>query len=167
MYQPGDRIVYSVHGVCSVVEIEIKRIDRAKISYYVLEPVDQPGARYYVPTEKPAAVAKMRPILSQEELAGLLSGYASVDALWIPDENRRKQQFRELISGGEREDILAIIRLLHRHRKQQEDIGKRLHLCDENLLRDCEKMLISEISVVLSLSAPQALQHLHKELGII
>lgn len=166
MYQPGDKIVYSVHGVCRVVEIEVKRVDREKISYYVLEPVDQPGARYYVPSEKPAAVAKMRPILSREEMTGLLRENTSVDDHWVADENRRKQQYRELISGGRREDILAIIRLLHRHRMQQEEIGKRLHLCDETILRDCEKMLISEISVVLALSVPQALQYLHKELGI-
>jgi CarD family transcriptional regulator len=166
LYQTGDQIVYGVHGVCRIVDIETKRIDRTKISYYALEPIDQPGARYYVPTEKPAAVAKMRPLLDEAELMKLLSTSAPNQKLWIPDENQRKQQYRELVGSGEREILVSLILLLHNHRKQQEELGKKFHLCDETILRDCEKLLTSEISVVLSLPAPQALRFLREKLEV-
>ena len=69
MYQVGQRVVYGIHGVCDIIEIEIKVVDRKKIPYFVLEPVEQPGARYYVPSENAAALAQaIRQIASSQQL---------------------------------------------------------------------------------------------------
>ncbi len=53
MYQVGQKAVYGIHGVYSIVEEEMKTMDRKKISYFALEPLDQPGASDYIPTENP------------------------------------------------------------------------------------------------------------------
>ena len=164
MYQTGQQVVYGIHGVCRVMDIEMKLIDRKKIPYYVLEPLDQPGARFYVPTEKPAAVAKMSPLLSASELNKLIACREDSEKVWINDENQRKLRYRELISSGDRKALLDMVYALYNHKKQQAELGKKFHLCDENFLRDAEKLLASEISIVLTMTSEQAVKYLREQL---
>ena len=49
MFQVRDQIIYGLHGVCRVIGTELKTVNRKKVEYFVLEPVQQPGSRYYVP----------------------------------------------------------------------------------------------------------------------
>ena len=76
MYQIGDQVVYGIHGVCAVVELEYRMVDRKRVEYFALEPLDQPGARFYVPTQNQAALSKLRPVLSRAELEALLASNA-------------------------------------------------------------------------------------------
>lgn len=164
MYQLGDKVLYGIHGVCEIVDLEIKSIDRKKIEYYVLAPVEQPGARFYVPTQNAVAVAKLRPLMTQEELITLLnSDEASADA-WIPDENLRKQHYRELINSGDRIALVKMVNTLHKHKKEQQASGKKFHLCDENFLRDAQKLLDSEFSLVLNLDRSEVTDYVKNAL---
>ena len=65
MDQIGEKVVYGIHGVCTIIELETKIIDRQKVRYYVLEPLEQPGARYYIPTgeSKSSIVQAYSPLL--------------------------------------------------------------------------------------------------------
>lgn len=155
MYRIGDRVVYGIHGVCRILELEERKVDRKRIKYFALEPVDQPGARFYVPSENPAALAKLRHILDKDALEALLRSEKLREDCWIADENRRKQCYRELISSGDREALLQMIHALHRHKKEQSAAGRKFHLCDENFLRDAEKLLNSEFSLVLGIEPSQ------------
>jgi len=152
MYQIGDQVVYGIHGVCSVVQLEERLIDRKMIQYYVLEPEEQSGAKFYVPVNNQAALAKMRPVISASDLRRLLNSDAVQEDHWIQDENQRKNYYRELITSGDREALVGMVHTLHKHKKQQAESGKKFHLCDENFLRDAEKLLGSEFSVVLSMT---------------
>lgn len=151
MFQCGDQVLYGIHGVCRILDLENRKIDRKIIEYFVLEPIDQPGARFYVPTQNKAAVAKLRPIISQQELDDLLrSDEACIDT-WIEDENQRKQRYRDLITSGDRAALIRMVHTLHKHKKEQAAVGRKFHLCDENFLRDAEKLLSSEFSLVLNI----------------
>ncbi len=152
MYHTGDQVLYGVHGVCRGLGTEERFTDRKKASYYVLEPMGQSGARYYVPVANQAAVAKLKRLLSREELDSLLISEAVRQNVWIDDENRRKQYYRELITSGDRAALLAMICSIYRHKRQLADKSKKFHLCDENFLRDAEKLLSAEFSLVLGIS---------------
>ena len=155
MFQCGDQVVYGIHGVCRILELEIRKIDRKKIEYYVLEPVDQPGARFYVPTQNEAAVSKLRPIITQQELDAMLRSSDTSEDAWIEDENQRKQYYRELINSGDRIALIRMVHSLHSHKAQLAAAGRKFHLCDENFLRDAEKLLSSEFSLVLNIQQDQ------------
>jgi RNA polymerase-interacting CarD/CdnL/TRCF family regulator len=60
MFEIGNLVMYGIHGVCKIVDKELRTIDRKKMEYLVLEPVDQTGAKFYVPTHNAAALAKLR-----------------------------------------------------------------------------------------------------------
>lgn len=151
MYQKGDRVVYGIHGVCRIVGTEVRTVDRKMVEYFALEPLDQPGARFYVPTQNQAALAKLRPVLDAQSLTALLHSQEARRDSWIADEGQRKLRYRELISSGDRAALLSMVGSLHRHKQAQAAQGRKFHLCDENFLRDAEKLLNSEFSLVLGI----------------
>ena len=152
MFQQGSLVVYGMHGVCKILGTEIRRVDRSSVEYYVLEPVKQSEDRYYVPSQNPVAMSKMRPLLNKEQLDALLSSPEVSQNAWITDENQRKQRYRELITSGDRAALLSMVKALHIHKEEQAALGRRLHLCDENFLRDAENLLGGEFSLVLGIA---------------
>ena len=165
MLQLGERVVYGIHGVCSIVPIEQRIIDRKRADYYVLEPLDQPGSKYYVPVNNQIAVSKLRPLLSVEQMEELLNSIQGVCVSWIADENQRKTKYRELINSGDRGALLGMIRLLQDHKISQLAAGRKFHLCDENFLKDARKLLCSEICLVMGISKQEVAAYLDKKLA--
>lgn len=160
MYNIGDRVVYGIHGVCQIVAQEERIIDRKKVQYYALEPVQQPGTRYLVPTQNQAAVSKLKPMLTRQELDALIRSDDVQKDAWIDDENRRKQTYRELINSGDRKSLIQMVGSLRRRKKEQLAAGRKFHQCDENFLRDGEKLLSSEFAMVLGIAPDQVGQYL-------
>ena len=164
MYQIGDRVVYGMHGVCRVMDEEKRIVDRKQVTYLALEPVGQSGSRFYVPTHNAAAMAKIRPMLTVEELDALLSCCEICEDGWIPDESQRKQMYRELISSGDQVRLAKVLRSLYRHRVDRQAAGKKVHMCDDNFLRDAEKLLISEAAAVRDCDPDTAKQYIRSKL---
>ncbi len=164
MYQVGDKVVYGMHGVCQVVDQEERLIDRKKVTYLALEPVGQDGSRYLVPTHNAVAMGKIRSMLTREELETMLESETVLADGWIRDENLRKQTYRELIGSGDRVRLMQMVHALYLHRKAQHTAGKKIHLCDENFLRDAEKLLISEAAIVLDVPSEQAKAYVRTKL---
>ena len=165
MFQVGDRVVYGIHGVCDVTEQEVRMVDRKRVTYLVLEPLGQPGSRYLVPTHNAAAMGKLRKMLTKEEMEVLLLSDAVRMDCWIRDENLRKQAYRELIGSGDRQKLMGMVHTLYRHKAEQAAAGRKVHLCDDNFLRDAEKLLISEVSIVMELEPEQAKEFVRSKLA--
>ena len=156
MFQIGDQVVYGVHGVCRVADVEKQLVSKKFVTYLVLEPSGQEGSRYLVPTSSEAAMSKLKPILSSAELETMLKSSEVRKGNWIQEENLRKQTYRELIVSGDRAGLVGMMHTLYRHKKAQAQMGKKVHLADENFLRDAEKILASEIAVVMGITTDDA-----------
>ena len=164
MYQVGELVVYGMHGVCRVVSEEERLVDKKRLNYLALEPLSNGNSRFLVPTQNAAAMAKLQPILSKEELEAMITSENVKTGEWIREENQRKQTYRELIGSGDRKKIMRMVHTLYRHKADQSASGRKIHLCDENFLHDAEKLLIGEISIVLHLEPEQARDYIHKKL---
>lgn len=164
MYQIGDRVVYGIHGVCLVVDQEERIIDRKCVSYLVLEPIGQTSSRFLLPIHNQAAMSKLKPMLTPEALETMLASDEVRADGWIPDEGQRKQTYRELIGCGDRVRLMRMVRSIYRHKAAQAAAGKKCHLSDDNFLRDAEKMLVSEVSVVLNMDVDAAKAYLRSYL---
>ena len=160
MYQIGQRVVYGACGVCRVAE---QKEEKGK-QYLVLEPEGQDNSRYFVPLTNPAAMNKLRPMLTREEMENLLSFARNSGAAWISEENQRKQLYRELISGGDRQRLMGTVCSLYRYKASRAAEGKKCHICDDLFLKDAEKLLAGEISAVLGIEMEQAKQYLRTQL---
>ena len=164
MYQIGDQVVYGIHGVCRVTDMEKQIVNKKTVSYLVLEPEGQEGSRYLVPMSSQAAMSKLRPMLAPEEMEALLRSAGVREDNWIREENLRKQTYRELISSGNRAELMRMVHTLYVHKKTQTAAGKKVHLADDGFLRDAEKLLASEIAVVMDMSADEARTYLRDQL---
>ncbi|MBO5323187.1 MAG: hypothetical protein J6A88_03695 [Oscillospiraceae bacterium] len=153
MHNIGDHVVYGINGVCLVLEKQSQLRNGQPVEYLVLEPTEQPGARYFVPTGNALAMSKLRPIMTKEELLALLSSDLLKQDVWIPDENQRKQAYRELINGGDRAALIQMICALQRHKQVQFEAGRKFHQSDENFLRDAQKLISAEFSQILGIPA--------------
>lgn len=156
MYNIGDQVVYAGHGVCRVDGLEDRMVDRKKVTYYVLKPLDHGQTAFFVPVHNPAALAKMRYLLTRQELTELLRSPKIQEDCWIPEENRRKLRYKELVTSGDFVSTVQMVNTLLQHRQQQLSLGKKFHLCDENFLRDAKRMLEAEIAIVLDVPVADA-----------
>lgn len=83
---------------------------------------------------------------------------------WITDEGQRKLRFRELISSGDRAQLMGMIGALHRHKRTQLTAGRKFHQSDENFLNDAEKLLNAEFAQVFGLLPGKVNAFILKEL---
>jgi CarD family transcriptional regulator len=164
MYHGGEYVVYGVHGVCRVIGTEKQLVNRKRTEYLVLEPLVQQESRFYLPTQNPAAMAKLKTVLSRDELHQLMDSDEIRKDCWIQEENLRKQRYRDLIGSGERTALMRMVSSLYRYKDEQTAAGRKFHQCDDNFLRDAEKLLCSEISLVLELEPEQAREYLRNHL---
>ncbi len=151
MYEIGQKLVYGAHGVCTVVGLETRVIDRNSISYYVLQPLEQAESRYLVPCGNAAALAKLRPLMPKQTLLALLQSADYGQDPWVDDENRRKQNYRQLINNLDLESLIRTVHSLRSHKKLLAQQGRKFHQCDDNFLRDAMRLLRTELSLVLEL----------------
>ncbi len=109
-------------------------------------------------------MAKVRPILSPEDMEGMLaSGRVRTD-VWIVDEGKRKLRYKELLTANDREQLAGMVTAMYRHRSALAAAGKKIHLSDENFLRDAEKILSGETAAALNQTPADVLKHLRKKL---
>lgn len=164
MYETGQQVLYGIHGICTIIGIERMRFGKDRANYYVLEPKEQPGARFYVPVDNLTAVGKLRRLLTREELLVLLHSEQVRNYPWIADEGQRKLRFKELINSGDRAELMGMIGALHRHKKTQQDAGRKFHQSDENFLNDAQKLLNAEFALVFDLEPAAVSSFILREL---
>jgi len=164
LYSLGEKVIYGLQGVCVITDLEQRTVDGKQVTYLVLEPPEQSGSRYLVPTHNAAAMAKVRPILSPEELEAMLTSGRDRTDVWIAEESRRKLSYKELITSNDREQLAGMVAALYRHRTALTSVGKKIHMSDENFLRDAEKILSGEIAAALNQTPSDALKYLRKTL---
>ncbi len=150
MYKKGDIVLYTSNGVCRITGITTKKIAGTKMEYYVLTPIYADSSTLFVPTCNETLVNKMRYILSSDEINSVISNIVS-EPEWIDDKNARFELCREIISNGDFEKLVLLVRSLKNHEKQQVAKGKHLHISDERFLKEAEKMVSEEISIVLNI----------------
>ena len=156
--------MYGIHGVCRVIGTEKQLVNRKRQQFLVLEPLNHGESRFYLPTENAAAMAKLKEVLTKEALEALLLSEQIHEDVWIHEENRRKQYYRELIGSGDRIALMKMVTSLYRYKAAQLEAGKKFHQSDDNFLRDAERLLASEIALVMELTPEEARNYLRQKL---
>lgn len=156
VYSLHQSVVYGSHGVCSIVDIEEKLVDHKAVQYYALEPLTQPGTRYYIPVHNALAVSKMRLPMCAQRLQDMLADTALDRSSWISSDNARKLRYKELLSNCEPENMLITVRLLREHRDLQLASGRKFHVSDATFLKTAENLLTAEIAFVLGIDKGEA-----------
>ena len=164
MFKENDMVVYGIQGVCRVQGLVDRRVGENMISYYALTPVGAPTSTIYVPEENARLTGRIKPVLSREEVMELIQSMPELPDMWISDENRRKECYKNILLEGDRRALSAMIRTLYLHRQNQKAKGKKLHLSDERYLKDAERMLYSEFAVILNMNSEDMPAYIERQL---
>ncbi len=151
MFEVGNAIIYSTHGVCIISDITEMKFSGKKMNYYVLRPVYDPNSTFYAPTDNAALLSKMRLVLSKEEINNLIDQIIEEPLEWISDDEKRKEYCSSVIEKGDRRELLGIIGMLWRKQEELRQQKKHIHLTDEKFLKEAEKILHDEFSYVLEI----------------
>ena len=156
-YTVGDMVLYSVHGICRIEDKTQRDFGGQKQEYYMLKPVYTPDSTFFVPVNNENLVSKMRQILSGEEIKKLIRAMPGENFSWIEEEAARKERYQQILSDGDRTELVRMIKALYFHQQEQQKNGRRLHITDERFMKEAEKMLYEEFAYVLNIRKDQVL----------
>lgn len=160
MYSIGQIIIYTTYGICRIDSIIQREFNGQVMDYYILTPLNGTKASLQVQVNNPVTLEKLRALLSKEELEELIVQIPFIEPYWIENENERKKHFATILRSGKRSEIIGIMRSIYNHQTQLKDRGKKLHACDEQYLKDAEKIIYEEMSYVLNIEKSSVNQFL-------
>lgn len=165
MFDLNDIVLYGAEGIYRIVEITEMDFKGEKAEYYVLKSLYNDTAVIFVPRNNTELLAKMRRILSTDEIHQIIKEMPDNDLLvWTDDQNTRMKEYKEIILKGNHREIVKLIKTLYQHRQEQRKIGKNLHKVDERFLKDAEKLLYDEFAYVLHIKPEQVLPFIRSQI---
>lgn len=165
MFSQDDILLYGAHGPCRYLGLEERRVNGKRQAFYVLEPLARAETRFLIPTENPAAVGKIRRLPSRPEVERMLASERARAYSWEADENKRKNLYRALLSGTDRAGLVSMICSVECYRLFLREQGRKLHQCDENFLRDAQRLIAQELAMALDLPPDQVGPWVREQMG--
>ena len=156
----GTHVLYGKTGVCLVQEQKTIKMGKESSLYYVLCPVSDVRSSVYVPCDNADLVARMRPLLTREEIDALLSDADEERQPWIEDRNERGALYRTVAAEGDRRRLIRVICCLFRKKHERQEMGKRLSLMDESALQECMRLIDEEFSMVLGIPRSEVVNYI-------
>ena len=153
MFSIGEKVVYGAYGVMEIVDMRDVAFDDRIRKYYVLcESGGSSSSETLVPMDNEIVVSHMKPLLSKAEMTDAIrAAKAETDFPWPPDNRARAEYFKTVISSGDRVAILVMIRSIVEAGRLRAAEGKKNFLSDETAMKKAEKVLYSEIALVMEI----------------
>lgn len=153
MFKVGETVVYGSVGVMEIVDIREERIGGASHTYYVMKEIGSTsGGSTFVPCDNEKLVASIRHLISREEALALIAEMGDIaEAEWFEDNRKRAELFKNVMMNGDRRELVAMLKAIYESGKRRGAIGKKNYLSDDLVMHKAEKLLYSELSVVLGI----------------
>lgn len=145
MFNIGDLIIYSGHGICQIDDICEKTYHDETKNYYVLHPVTDSRLSISTPVDNKSVI--MLELLDNDEAEELLNSFKLPGAEWIEKDHQRNQTYTEIINNGNRLEISKIINTLMRRGNDAEKNNKKLYVQDRKLLAATQSILFHELAI--------------------
>ena len=159
MYKKGDYISYSGHGVCQIADIRKLNFGNGEQDYYVIEPVAAGSATIYLPEGNPKALARMRPVLTREEIDTIIHSVRDDQMPWIHDRKLRLAQFQQILSRRDTRELLLLASCLHKRKTE-----KGLPTSELDILHKVENMVEQEFAFALNIGPGNIGQYIREHL---
>lgn len=163
-FEKGEKVLYSINGVCEITDITERFFGKTVMRYYVLKPISNNEATLFVPVNNENLVRKMKRLMTQPQLDEVLNAVSSKDVEWNSNEAVRKEEFRNTISFGNVSEILILLKSIWIHRRMQNSKGRKLHISDEMYLREAEKIIKEEISTVIGVEQDEVIPYIKNKI---
>ena len=165
MLKEGDAVLYAGNGVCTVESVADIDFGSGKEKYLILKPAFDDKNTFYIPAGNENMMSKLRRLLSKSEVDEIIVSMRENKAEWIDNEQTRKDEYSKTISSADCKGLVKIIRMIYLHKKEISAKGKKLHLCDEHMLKNAENLLSDEFAYVLKIKKDEVLPYIINMLG--
>lgn len=164
MYSVNDTVLYGADGVCTITAIVEKNLLGEKRLFYELHPVNRRDAVLFLPTDNKKTMAKLRLVLTRDEIIAAIHGMTEEENIWIEKESTRKEEYARIIKSGDHRKVIRLIKTLYEHRESLLDSGHKMHAADENFLHEAEAVLYEEFAYVLNIGRDEVLPFIQHEI---
>lgn len=151
MFEMGTMLVHPTYGVCEVVhigKIDMKNVKDERL-YYTLVPLYDAKSKLFIPTDSDGL--GLRPVMTKESALELVASLPAMEPITVQNEKEREKIFKEMIRGGNCEDISRIIKTLYLRKKARLAAGKKAVSLDEKYLFMAREQLYGELAVSLGI----------------
>lgn len=151
MYKVGDFIVHGSNGVCVVDDIgnmDVPGVPSDRL-YYTLRPYYIKGSTIFTPADNEKVI--MRPVLSRDEALALIDEIEGIECLWVSDEKKREQQYKDAIRKCDCRELVKIIKTIYFRQQARIAEGKKITFRDEKYFAIAEDNLYGELAVSLDM----------------
>ncbi len=164
-FEKDQYVVYGKMGVCRVVDRQWLSFGADKEEYYILAPVSDSCSSVYVPCGNEMLLGRLRPLLTKNEIDDVLFSVTQTDVPWVEDRVERAVQFRTIIAGGDRRQIVRLVRCLYAKKQEKAAENKKFSTADEMILQECVRLVEEEFSLALGVSAEQVGEYIRERIG--
>lgn len=164
MFKKGMYIVYGTRGVCEVVDITHADMEGVPEDrwYYSLHPCYEKECRILTPVD--GNKTAMREILSKQEAEELIGDMVNIEELWIADNKKREERYKEAMKGGNCKDLICIIKSLHIQKQDRLAQGKKTLSVDERYLKMAEENLYAELAISLGIPKEHMVEYISEKI---
>lgn len=161
MFQVGDLMIYSSHGMCRVEDICDKTINGVTKKYYVLLPIES-NYKMTIMTPVDNDKVSMLELLKLAEAEEIMTTFSGPGMEWTEHPTQRHRQFVQFINGGNRQDIAKVITAYLHREAEPKATQNRLHDNDKKLLENARRILFKELSACYKCSTDEIVRRVEK-----
>ena len=154
MYSIKDYVVCGSSGVCCVEDICTPSYAVLKVPHYVLQPIYDHKTKITIPAE--GGNARLRDPITAQEAEAFWECFAQCALLFCNDNRYVAKYSSEILSGGEWEKWLGLLKGFTQKILQQRARGKTLTMREEGLYNKVKNLVLGELAFALNITPEEA-----------
>lgn len=163
MFKVNDLIMYGITGVCKVTDIEKVKFKNEEKEYYVLSPIYAKNTTIKIPVDNKKV--SMRRVSTKENVDSIISNISNQDVFWIDDYKERAEKFKDMVKGGECEDLVTVVRSIYSNKKKKKSVGKKIYKTDDEIMKVAQKLLNEEFGTALHINPSEVPSYIKKHMA--
>lgn len=155
MFSVNDHVVFGNHGICIIKAIgplNLGTADRDRL-YYTLEPLYAQKNTIYTPVDNEKS--PMRRAIKKEDALELMDKIPQVETIWVLDEKRREEKYKEIMKQNDCMGWMQIIKTLYLKKQRRLAEGRKNTARDDLYLKLAEDFLFREFAAALGVEKDQ------------
>jgi CarD family transcriptional regulator len=149
MFKTGDKIVYPMHGVGLIDEIETKEILGKKTKYYIINIINS-GMKVMIPVDKSDEVG-LRSIIPKTDIKKVVKSLSTGETIKENDWKLRYQNNVEKVKSGSIFKVAEVARDLYRRGREKE-----LSIMERKLYESAYNLVIHEVALTSDVEIEEA-----------
>ncbi|TFJ91213.1 CarD family transcriptional regulator [Lentibacillus salicampi] len=147
MFNVGDLMIYSTHGLCRIDDICEKSYGKVARTYYVMHPIEEPELTINAPVDGDPSM--MQTIMEKDEAERVIQSFQNPGIQWIDNARQRNKKYNNLVNTGDRQEISMVANTLMRKELEVDQDKSRVYDQDRKLLAYIQGIMFRELAVSL------------------